>query len=44
VKGSQNGVFAEETVKIILADSKDSDKLVRRSTDWDAIKKKAFNR
>jgi UDP-N-acetylmuramoyl-tripeptide--D-alanyl-D-alanine ligase len=44
VKGSQNGVFAEETVKVILADSKDSDKLVRQSTDWDAIKKKVFKR
>lgn len=34
VKGSQNGVFAEETIKLILADSKDTAKLVRQSDFW----------
>jgi UDP-N-acetylmuramoyl-tripeptide--D-alanyl-D-alanine ligase len=42
VKGSQNGVFAEETVKILLADSKDASKLVRQSDYWMKIKRKAF--
>ena len=39
VKGSQNRVFAEETVKLLLADPKDSEKLVRQSAEW--LKKKA---
>jgi UDP-N-acetylmuramoyl-tripeptide--D-alanyl-D-alanine ligase len=43
VKGSQNKVFAEETVKQILADKKDQSKLVRQSDDWLRIKHKAFN-
>ena len=42
VKGSQNGVFAEETVKLILADPKDSDRLVRQSANWLKTKRKAF--
>jgi UDP-N-acetylmuramoyl-tripeptide--D-alanyl-D-alanine ligase len=42
VKGSQNKVFAEETVKIILDDPADSAKLVRQDPNWQAIKKKAF--
>ncbi|MBX4201655.1 UDP-N-acetylmuramoyl-tripeptide--D-alanyl-D-alanine ligase [Candidatus Saccharibacteria bacterium] len=41
-KGSQNGVFAEEAVKILLADPTDGQKLVRQSPDWMAIKQKAF--
>lgn len=39
-KGSQNGVFAEEAVKQLLADHKDSSKLVRQSTTW--LKKKSL--
>jgi UDP-N-acetylmuramoyl-tripeptide--D-alanyl-D-alanine ligase len=42
VKGSQNGVFAEETVKQILASSSDSSKLVRQSPQWLRMKHKAF--
>jgi UDP-N-acetylmuramoyl-tripeptide--D-alanyl-D-alanine ligase len=37
-KGSQNGVFAEEAVKLLLADPSDSKKLVRQSSFW--LKKK----
>jgi UDP-N-acetylmuramoyl-tripeptide--D-alanyl-D-alanine ligase len=34
VKGSQNGVFAEEAVKLLLAKPADAAKLVRQSPDW----------
>jgi len=44
VKGSQNGVFAEETIKFILADQKDTQKLVRQSDYWLRTKGKAFKR
>jgi len=40
--GSQNGVFAEESLKILLADKKDADKLVRQSDYWLAIKRRQF--
>jgi len=33
-KGSQNGVFAEEAVKILLANADDASQLVRQSADW----------
>lgn len=33
-KGSQGGVFLEEAVKVVLASSKDSAKLVRQSPTW----------
>lgn len=42
VKGSQNKVFAEETVKKILADNKDTSKLVRQTDDWLRTKAKSF--
>jgi UDP-N-acetylmuramoyl-tripeptide--D-alanyl-D-alanine ligase len=42
VKGSQNKVFAEETVKALLADPSDAGKLVRQSKQWLKIKQKAF--
>jgi UDP-N-acetylmuramoyl-tripeptide--D-alanyl-D-alanine ligase len=42
VKGSQNGVFAEECVKQILADPADAAKLVRQSAEWQARKAQAF--
>jgi UDP-N-acetylmuramoyl-tripeptide--D-alanyl-D-alanine ligase len=42
-KGSQNGVFAEETVKILLADKADSSKLVRQTPDWLRKKQKLFS-
>jgi hypothetical protein len=33
-KGSQNGVFAEEAVKLLLAHPGDAEKLVRQSAYW----------
>ena len=33
-KGSQNGVFAEEAIKAVLADPNDAGKLVRQSDYW----------
>jgi UDP-N-acetylmuramoyl-tripeptide--D-alanyl-D-alanine ligase len=42
VKGSQNGVFAEEAVKILLADKADEAKLVRQSEYWLKRKQKSF--
>ncbi len=41
-KGSQNGVFAEEAVKELLADSKDVSKLVRQSKSWMSKKNRQF--
>lgn len=43
-KGSQNGVFAEEAVRQLLADPEDANKLVRQSADWLTKKKKQFNK
>ncbi len=40
VKGSQNGVYSEEAVKLLLADKKDIRKLVRQTPEW--LKKKQF--
>jgi UDP-N-acetylmuramoyl-tripeptide--D-alanyl-D-alanine ligase len=40
VEGSQNGVFAEESIKSILAKPADAKRLVRQSADWLAIKRK----
>lgn len=37
-KGSQNGVYAEEAVKLLLADPSDASKLVRQSPNWLKIK------
>jgi UDP-N-acetylmuramoyl-tripeptide--D-alanyl-D-alanine ligase len=42
VKGSQNGVFAEETVRELLTDPHDAKKLVRQSRHWHTIKTKQF--
>lgn len=42
VKGSQNRVFAEEAVKLILASPADAKKLVRQSEVWLRVKQKAF--
>jgi UDP-N-acetylmuramoyl-tripeptide--D-alanyl-D-alanine ligase len=41
-KGSQNGVFAEEAIKPLLADKTDALKLVRQSPYWLQIKKQQF--
>jgi len=39
-KGSQNGVFAEEALKLVLAEPADAQKLVRQSASWLAKKQK----
>lgn len=41
-KGSQNGVFSEEALKVLLADPKDAEKLVRQSSYWLKKKQKQF--
>ncbi len=41
-KGSQNGVYAEEAVKKILADPEDANKLVRQSEYWTRRKQENF--
>ncbi len=41
-KGSQNGVFAEEAVKILLASASQSRKLVRQSEHWLDVKRAQF--
>jgi UDP-N-acetylmuramoyl-tripeptide--D-alanyl-D-alanine ligase len=42
VKGSQNGVFAEETVAMILANPSDRSRLVRQSSVWQRRKRAQF--
>jgi UDP-N-acetylmuramoyl-tripeptide--D-alanyl-D-alanine ligase len=42
-KGSQNGVFAEEALKPLLADPADARHLVRQSPHWLKIKAKQFS-
>lgn len=42
VKGSQNGVFAEEAIKYLLDDSSDKSKLVRQSPEWMEKKHEQF--
>lgn len=44
VKGSQNGVFAEEAIKPLLVKANDSQKLVRQDPAWLEIKRKAFKK
>jgi UDP-N-acetylmuramyl pentapeptide synthase len=41
-EGSQNGVFAEEALKQLLADPADAVKFVRQSPSWLAVKKRQF--
>lgn len=41
-KGSQNRVFAEEAVKLVLADPADASKLVRQSANWSKVKSRQF--
>lgn len=43
-KGSQNGVFAEEAVKVILHSTEEESALVRQTLDWVAIKEKQFGK
>ncbi len=42
-KGSQNGVFAEEALKVLLHDTDDEEKLVRQSEYWMDIKRDQFS-
>jgi UDP-N-acetylmuramoyl-tripeptide--D-alanyl-D-alanine ligase len=44
IKGSQNGVFAEEAIKPLLANPTDASKLVRQTESWLAIKSKQFGK
>lgn len=41
-EGSQNGVFAEEALKDLLASTEDQKKLVRQSAYWMRIKRRQF--
>lgn len=41
-KGSQNRVFCEEAVALLLADANDRAKLVRQSEQWLAVKRRQF--
>ncbi len=43
-KGSQNRIFTEETVKMLLHDTEDEHKLVRQSPKWLEIKRKQFDK
>lgn len=43
-KGSQNGVFAEEALKVLLANKKDEAKLVRQSAHWMGVKVRQFSK
>lgn len=43
LKGSQNGVFAEEALKYLLADKNDQAMLVRQSSSWLNKKKEQFD-
>ncbi|MFZ1812626.1 MAG: UDP-N-acetylmuramoyl-tripeptide--D-alanyl-D-alanine ligase [Candidatus Saccharimonadales bacterium] len=44
IKGSQNGVFAEEATKVLLHDNVDEEQLVRQDPAWMAIKEAAFDK
>lgn len=43
VKGSQNGVFAEEVVKVLLHSTEEEEQLVRQSEYWLAVKEEQFS-
>lgn len=43
-KGSQNGVFAEEAVKVLLHATEEESQLVRQGSDWMAKKEAQFDR
>jgi hypothetical protein len=42
-KGSQNTIYLEEAIKILLANDEDSKNLVRQSDWWLRKKKRFFN-
>lgn len=41
-KGSQNGIFAEEGIKILLHDTVEEHELVRQSEEWQKVKNEQF--
>lgn len=43
-KGSQNGVFTEEALKVLLHSTEEEGQLVRQSPDWLAIKRNLFEK
>lgn len=43
-KGSQNGVFAEEAIKLLLHETEEESSLVRQGADWLAKKEAMFDR
>jgi UDP-N-acetylmuramoyl-tripeptide--D-alanyl-D-alanine ligase len=43
-KGSQNGVFAEEAIKILLHSTEEENQLVRQGAEWAAKKEAMFDR
>lgn len=43
LKGSQDGVYAEEATKVLLANPDDTSKLVRQTGHWPKIKRQQFN-
>jgi UDP-N-acetylmuramoyl-tripeptide--D-alanyl-D-alanine ligase len=43
-KGSQNGVFAEEALKVLLHSTEEESQLVRQDADWIARKQAMFDR
>ena len=43
-KGSQNAVFAEEAIKILLHATEEESSLVRQSSEWMAAKEDMFDR
>jgi len=43
-KGSQNGVFAEEAIKVLLRTTADETKLVRQSVEWMRLKRKLIDK
>lgn len=44
IKGSQNGVFTEEAVKVLLHSGEDEKRLVRQSAEWLRVKEAAFGK
>lgn len=43
-KGSQNRVFTEEAIKMLLHNTHDEERLVRQTIDWLAIKERQFGK
>lgn len=43
-KGSQNGVFAEEAIKVLLRSTADEKQLVRQDANWIKLKRKLYDK